>query len=49
MWALSAATRIYLAAGPTDLRKGFDGNGAKIRIFLSGNFGERYAFYDGVW
>jgi transposase len=25
MWALSAATRIYLAAGPTDLRKGFDG------------------------
>ena len=25
MWALSAATRIYLAPGPTDLRKGFDG------------------------
>jgi IS66 Orf2 like protein len=25
MWALSAATRIYLAPGPTDLRKGFEG------------------------
>lgn len=25
MFALSAATKVYLAAGPTDLRKGFEG------------------------
>jgi hypothetical protein len=36
MWGLSAATRIYLAPGPTDLRKGFEGNGAKIRAFWDG-------------
>jgi transposase len=31
MWALPAATRIYLAAGSTDLRKGFDGLYGRMR------------------
>ena len=25
MWGLGPATKVYLAVGPTDLRKGFDG------------------------
>jgi hypothetical protein len=48
MWGLGPATKVYLAVGATDLRKGFDGNGAKIRISLGDNFGERSAFCDGV-
>jgi len=32
MIGFGSATRVYLAAGATDMRKGFDGNGAKIRI-----------------
>jgi len=31
MLALGAATRIYLAVGPTDMRKGFDGLFALVR------------------
>jgi hypothetical protein len=31
MFGLGAATRIYVAVGSTDMRKGFEGNGAKIR------------------
>ena len=33
MFGLGPATKVYLALGATDMRKGFDGNGAKIRIF----------------
>jgi hypothetical protein len=32
MFGLGPATKVYLAAGSTDLRKGFEGNGAKIRL-----------------
>jgi hypothetical protein len=49
MWGLSPATKVYVALGATDLRKGFEGNGAKIRMFLDDNFGEQSAFCDGVW
>ena len=48
MFGLSPATRIYLAVGATDLRKGFEGNGAKIRIAFVEDGGELHAFYDGV-
>lgn len=34
MFALSAATKVYLAAGPTDLRKGFDGLSAMVESVL---------------
>jgi hypothetical protein len=33
MFGLGPATKVYLALGATDMRKGFDGNGAKIRNF----------------
>jgi hypothetical protein len=33
VFGLGPATRIYLAVGSTDMRKGFEGNGAKIRNF----------------
>jgi len=49
VFGLGPATKVYLAAGATDLRKGFEGNGAKIRIALSDRFGAEYAFYDAVW
>jgi len=32
MFALSAATKVYLAAGATDLRKGFDGKPVSKRV-----------------
>jgi transposase len=35
MFALSPATRIYLAAGPTDLRQGFDGLTALAQTVLA--------------
>ena len=34
MFALSPATKVYLAAGPTDLRKGFDGLCALVESVL---------------
>jgi transposase len=36
MFALSPATKIYLAAGATDLRKGFDGLCAMVEGVLGG-------------
>jgi len=35
MFAVSPATRIYLAAGPTDLRQGFDGLSALVQAVLA--------------
>jgi transposase len=37
MFTLTAATRIYLAAGATDLRKGFDGLAALVQTVLTGD------------
>ena len=44
MFGLGAATRVYLAVGATDLRKGFEGNGAKISIAFVEDGGELHAF-----
>ena len=35
MIGLPAGTRIYLAAGVTDMRKGFDGLAALVQVSLS--------------
>ncbi len=35
MFTLTAATRIYLAAGATDLRRGFDGLAALVQTVLA--------------
>ena len=48
MFGLGPATKVYLALGATDMRKGFDGNGAKIRVFLGENGETEHAFCDGV-
>ena len=48
MLSFSGSLKICVALEPCDLRKGFNGNGAKIRISLGDNFGERFAFGDGV-
>jgi len=48
VFGLGPATRIYVALGATDMRKGFDGNGAKISIAFVEDGGELHAFYDGV-
>ena len=39
MFALGAATRIYVAIGATDMRIGFDGLWGKIRDVLDGKTG----------
>jgi len=48
MFGLGPATKVYLALGATDMRKGFDGNGAKISIAFVEDGGELHAFFDGV-
>ena len=48
MLTLSATTRIYLAAEPVDLRKGFDGLAAATRLVLRQNplSGHLFVFYN---
>jgi hypothetical protein len=49
MLSLTGGLKIVVALEPCDMRKGFNGNGAKIRISVGDNFGEQSAFCDGVW